>query len=831
MCRSSKPRRRSTSAPSGTLCFSREAARKGGEVEKIPGGWHPKRAKAKEPKKESHYLFPDRSEIKSYDYAVLDLESKDKDSQKAGFDRPFLADFYDGTTHYTFRNDARHVGRSYKEIFWIEPGGCIDLMMKHIFGIKECAACEIGPDDVKFGKCDECVARRKLYQDKRWRIGSHNGGNFDNLFVLGWIRKHQHLFGYTVIPVQGRILKLSIRLRGLVEKKTKGEGWTLIDTYALLPNKLEAIGQAFCKDIPEAQKIKFDLHKHEDDPAWEEYNQRDCVVLLTALYRFRALVEHLGGSVGLTAASTAMNLFRRKYQKKPIVRNAHFPECDGHCHNPDCLIDECRLCPDPERRKCHGCLHDFIRGGFFGGRTEIFQMRASRVLYFDVNSSYPTSMLEPMPVGEAMHKPAGLPLSSIRALGSVFIGFIECVIHVPENTYLPALPYRWTNPESKDQKLIFPVGTMYGVWDWVEIEQAIKMGAKLIDVGRSVWFKRERVFVKMIRDLYAYRQKACRVCGLDVKKGLCQCEEKTWDPAMDELAKLMMNSSFGKFGTNPIREKFLFLTEDDEIPEFAIIPPRRADNQNAPFPIQHFLEEDYIIPQISAHITALSRVLLLKGLQSVLRRKGEIVYSDTDSAVVTLPIEPCGGELGEWKLEKDWFDIDVPLPKMYMLTEHEPGCSEKGCKGCLVKHSKGCKDKMCAGCESPIEVKMKGVPKELQSPRVFAHLKAGKGSLVFDRITKKLTYVDDDGGGEVRFKRLTKFKTMMKLNLFSPEDEDACKSVKSTYDKRLLLTKGPKAGIDTRPRVVNDPKTCAAARRAIEKLKEEKLARTRKTAA
>lgn len=775
--------------------------------------------KKKEPRKESLFLFPEKGEIKSYEYAVLDLESKDKDSQNPGFDRPFLANFYDGEVHYSFRNAARHRGRSYKEVFWLEPGGCIDAMMRHIFGIQECESCEIGPEEMAFGGCEACLERRRRYQDKLWRIGSHNGGNFDNLFVLGWLKRHRHLFGYSIIPVQGRMLKLTVRLRGQHPAKVKGEGWTFIDTYSLLPNKLEAIGQAFCKDIPEAQKMDFKLETHEDDPSWEEYNQRDCTVLLTALYRFRGLVEHLGGSIGLTAASTAMNLFRRKYQKEPIVRNAHFPSCDGKCHDIDCPIDECRLAKDQKERRCHGCLHDFIRYGFFGGRTEIFRMKASRVLYYDVNSSYPTSMLEYMPTGEAMHRPPGTPVQTLKTLGHAFIGFVECVIHIPEDRYLPALPYRWINPETKDQKLIFPVGTLYGVWDWVEIEAALEQGAQILDVGRSVWFKRKKIFVKMIRDLYAYRQKNCRVCGLNVKEGLCQCEEKTWDPALDELAKLMMNSSFGKFGTNPIREKFLFLTEDDDLPEHAIIPPMHLVEQGVPFPIQHVLEEDYIIPQIAAHITALSRVLLLKGLQSVLKRHGgKIVYSDTDSAVVTLPISPCGGELGQWKLEKKHFDIEVPLPKMYMITEHETKCKKKSCKGCLAKHKKKCKDKECKGCESPVEVKMKGVPKEVQEPKVFLHLQKGKGSLVYNRATKKLTFVDDDGHGEIRFKRLTKFKTMMKIGLFSPQDEEACKSIRSTYDKRMVC----KDGVDTRPRVVQDPTTCAEARRAMDALYAKK---------
>src|SRR4029077_7292564 len=89
--------------------------------------------------------------------------------------------------------------------------------------------------------------------------------------------------------------------------------------------------------------------------------EKDCRPLSAVMTRFYDLVENrLGGEVGMTTPSTAMRLFRRRFLghdgvQEKIPRYRHFPTCE---HQSD-------------EGPCDGCLHDWIRLGYYGGRTEI----------------------------------------------------------------------------------------------------------------------------------------------------------------------------------------------------------------------------------------------------------------------------------------------------------------------------------------------------------------------------------------------------------------------------------------------------------------------------
>lgn len=735
-------------------------------------------------------LAPIRDKINRRRWVVFDIESKRKDSDEAGFERPFLACFYDGEEYESFRNDDRHVGRSYTEGFWHEPGGCIDSLMRHILGLRACDKCETTDETYKWGTCKACTRARKRFQGKRCMITAHNGGNFDNLFVLGWIRRHAELFaGQEIVNVQSRMLILTFKPRLPDTANASGkEKWTFTDSIAILPLSLREIGKTFCPDNPDVQKMTFDLQLPEDDPRWDEYNRRDCLVLLTALNRFRALVERLGGAVGMTAASTAMQLLRRKFLKAPIPRNSHFPDCDGRCHDEFCEIEECRATP-PDERECHGCMHAFVREAFFGGRTEVYRMAGRDLTYMDINSSYPTAMLGDMPIGRSRVLKEGATLSMLRAMGRTYQGFVECIVEVPKTMYLPPLPYRW-HKRSGEMKLIFPTGRLYGTWTWMEIEYALSLGCKLLVVGKSVWFQKAKLFDKMITVLYGYRQKKCKNegCGKNVQSGACKCPKKTWDPGLDFVAKLMMNSCFGKFATNPIREKTVL--SDMILPNCKVPPPWMKD---APLKQQHVLKVDYIIPHIAAWITADARIRLHKGLQGVLDKKGQIHYADTDSCLSSRKLDPEGTALGEWKVEERNFSYKALLPKMYMLSLHEESCTDAECRGCRALHKKTrpgtnvcAENELCVGCKAPVKVAMKGVPKDSQRGDVFDLL---------------------EGGGEVHFSRLTKFRTMLQKNLDSPLEEAAHRAIRSEYDKRTVLPGG-----DTRPLCIRDPYTLGEAR-------------------
>ena len=323
-------------------------------AESDTGGSHPKSKTAKKKLKhffKSHekrsaeaaemtrkdYVYPVQKPIKHKNFLVFDLESKKLDLQVKGFERPFMACLYDGDVYKSFGNAPKHKGRSYAEEFWHEPGGCVDSMMREILGLRACETCKIKAGEDRFGGCEECIAARKKYQSKNWIIYAHNFGKFDGLYVLGWLKKHRKLFSHEIISVQSRMLILTIKLRRDVPGRGKKESWTFSDSIALIPLPLKDIGKTFFPDRDDVQKIGFDLDLPEDHPDWDAYNQRDCFVLQQALCRFRDLVETIGGSIGMTAASTAMQIYRRAFMtedykltpqttvKRPIVCDRRSP--------------------------------------------------------------------------------------------------------------------------------------------------------------------------------------------------------------------------------------------------------------------------------------------------------------------------------------------------------------------------------------------------------------------------------------------------------------------------------------------------------------------------
>ena len=90
----------------------------------------------------------------------------------------------------------------------------------------------------------------------------------------------------------------------------------------------------------------------------------------------------------------------------------------------------------------------FIRNSYFGGATDHYQMKASNLHYYDVNSLYPFAMIKPMPY-ELIRK---FTISSDFNL-SDFFGFLKVEVNCPKNIKIPVLPSEYNG------KTIFPTGT------------------------------------------------------------------------------------------------------------------------------------------------------------------------------------------------------------------------------------------------------------------------------------------------------------------------------------------------------------------------------------
>ena len=692
------------------------------------------------------YLEPLRGKPKKLRFATLDIETKDRMTQRAGFTRPFLAGIYDGISFKSFRTkppvSPLEEPDFESETAHLAPGGCIDLLMR------------------------ECLTKKF----RGWTFYAHFGGIFDYLHLLPWLRNNKDRYSFRVIPVQSTIQML------IVTCKTSKSTYTFLDSGRLLPMALQKAAKAFKHE----GKVTHDLDLHEDDPSWEIYLKGDCVQLYRVMTSVVDLMVHkLGGEVGVTAPASSMKLFRRKYLEGHIERHAHFMGC--------------------EDKACKGCLHRFIRQGYYGGRTEIFHKKLEGLHYYDFNSSYPASMREPMPVGR-----------KIEAYGKIsdvmredHVAFVEARVKIPKSCYLPPLPVRGASG-----KLNFPVGEFEGVWDLAELDllKHPQVRGKILEIKRVVWYRARPVFRKMVEDLYTLRDKS----------------SADYDSGLSELAKLILNSLYGKFGMNPEKEELLLQPED--VPGGCIlcsvpispnaqlcsdcVGSKRADPRmnTGVWYRPKTVDAPYIIPQISAHITALSRVKLFHEMAKSIALGGKLMMVDTDSVLTTAEMISSTA-LGALKDEYpgETLECEALQPKVYILQKTSPFGGE---------HEAGCQNKACAGC-STVKIAAKGIPKAHRTLANMHKLRYGqelceqlagerkaylRGEMALSTFRSRARVLIDEvkRAGTVTFERLEKVRSLARVGFSRPPRMvSVTKSLRSQYDKRLVLPDG-----STRPLIL-----------------------------
>jgi len=542
-------------------------------------------------------LRPLRHPLVRKGFLVLDLESKDGPSDNKGFTRPFLAGVYDGTNYQAFSGGSKDP-ITWREDYYRE-GGCIDKAMLYLLR--------------------ECYVGKNIY--------AHYGGKFDLLFALPWLQlnAHKHGLEWDIVPTQSSIQILDIWRKPLGKKHSgKTLKWRFLDSYKLMPSGLDRLGRAFGFN----GKIEWDLDAPETDVGWGPYLKQDCVLLYNVLTRFHDLIEHtLGGEVGVTAPSTAMRTFRRKYLKKSLPRSIEH--------------------------------HDFVRSSYVGGRTEPFTRRAKNIRYYDINSSYPHAMRFPMPVGKSIQI-SGDPPERFKHLA---VGFCECDVYIPpDSKYPPPLPQRIE--VNGTVKLCFPAGKLRGVWDYEELKLVEKCGGHVETWGKSVWFRAEPVLRQMVDDLYPYRDKS----------------RPDYDPAISEVVKILLNSLYGKFGSKTLKKRiWVRAPGDTKQPPVGAVPVDAGPDEALVWYITEDSDQSFIMPQVAAHVTAIGRANLWKYMAEAIDQGHPVHYCDTDS-ILTSATFPSTTELGGLKDEYGLaLDGEFIGPKMYLLTA--PGFEKVKAKG------------------------------------------------------------------------------------------------------------------------------------------------------
>lgn len=258
-------------------------------------------------------------------------------------------------------------------------------------------------------------------------------------------------------------------------------------------------------------------------------------------------------------------------------------------------------------------VEEFCRRAYHGGRCELYRHDRACLRSYDVNSMYGKCMTLCVPVEYLCRT------RKFNERENVY-GFYQAEVYLPES-YFPPLPVH-------TDKLYFPSGAVAGIFTETELRDAIAIGAE-VSIKDGVLFHAEPVLEDYARELYAMKIEAEREGNLAVRY----------------VAKILQNSCYGKFGQR--REQITyFLDRNGAEGAFPVSPESEACD------IAYRKRESkaaYILPHISAGITALARHEILEHLRAC---PGPVWYSDTDSLYTTAKLR-TGEKMGELKLEQE----------------------------------------------------------------------------------------------------------------------------------------------------------------------------------
>lgn len=506
------------------------------------------------------------------------------------------------------------------------------------------------------------------------RIFCHYGGQYDFLFLL----RHAYAHGYkvgTIIPRGSGLLCVDIRVGS--------RNFIFYDSSALLGFSLRRLTENF--DV-ETKKGEIDYEKIKViTPELLEYLRSDCVGLWEVLHRFYStkFIQEAGPAV--TIASQALKVMQN-YLKEPL-------------HS---LTDE---------------VDEFVRSGYFGGRTEIFrpvyQGSSWKQLHcFDVNSLYPTQMhREEFPNKFKRWT---------RRMGDSSLGYYEATVDVPRNTYLPILG------AVINKKLLFPVGKFRGIWSSLELRYAEEQGVKIKKIHKGAEFHNGgRVFKEFVESIYAIRENS---------------EKSSVD---NQVAKLILNSSYGKLAIRRKKENIVSISHADDFYDYEPWRELKCGKKNIMLLKKETTLKTFSNVAMGAWVTAAGRIHMHRIMKPIQR---EIYYMDTDSVFTTKNLS-SGAGLGALKHEYSVNRACFLLPKTYLCEGDTKKIVMKGFDSRKIKH--------------------------FTYEDFYATLNGELGILKIQ--------------GEKKF---AKFKTASKAGKFLIMKEQGKKEIRSRYDKRTITRQG-----------------------------------------
>lgn len=440
----------------------------------------------------------------------------------------------------------------------------------------------------------------------------HNGGGFDFLPFMNTLLWHNHdiekklkttIHPRLIIPSSGSLLQIAIR-------DGKKHTWYLRDSFSLFAYSLDKLTQGFkvphVKWSKEKKEALMRKPFEENQEEWMTYCSNDAVGLYECIAEFKRIIESLGSSVQLTTPMTSLELFRCRYLKEDL------PNYRPYEHN--------------------------IREAYFGGRTEIFNLWANPeyapYYYYDVKGMYMSVMRDSIfPVGTPHYVKITDPADFKDQCGYAF-----CHVDAPD-LYIPVLPFR---EKMNNNKLLFPVGSWEGWYDFAHLSKAFDMGYKIRVQKAYLFNKVDYLFKDYMNDMWNIRREA--------QKG-----------ALGETAKLMGNSLYGKFVQHRERDEVII----GHPIESDMKDMRLYDEELDIWLKKGETRAGHILPGIGCRVTALSQCVLYDQMQKAHEQGAVVNYCDTDSIMTNAKLPHSDRTLGMLDIKLEFTEGIFLFPKTY----------------------------------------------------------------------------------------------------------------------------------------------------------------------
>jgi len=525
----------------------------------------------------------------------------------------------------------------------------------------------------------KCLDAMLIEKYNRYTFYIHNMGRFDVVFILRVLIKANEVsnntkYSYNLVFRDDIILALNISTK--VNNKT----YTirLVDSYNLLQSRLSKLCDTFDTEVkksyfpyefvkknnlfyigdkPEIKHYnKIDVSTYNEIPVknWslEEqtifYLKNDLISLFNVIDKFKYKIYlnyHVHVTKSLTISGLAMDIFLRRYYNNNIP-----------------LI----------KRKS---IYNDIKSSYFGGVTEVYKPHGKHLYYYDVNSLYPYSALNPMPgLNCVYHDKIN---KNISELIEDLFGFYYCKIVTPSDSYLGLLPTRTS------EGLIMPLGEIEGWYFSEELKFAYKHGYNIEIISGYKFDKVDNVFKKYVSEIY-------------------KIKSTTIDEVERSIAKSLLNNLLGRFGMG--MDKFVteLVTEDKYQDILQTIKVRGvkyigdkilvthgkelsldicnshnvdfnnvfSNTMNSSEKIQFSEDQHHDISiAIASAVTSYSRIFMNEIKMLILSKGGNIYYMDTDSIVTDTKLDDTlvGSEIGKFKLVYEVDEAYFISSKTYCL--------------------------------------------------------------------------------------------------------------------------------------------------------------------